>query len=75
MLFRSFKLVDEAHAAGNAQLLGWQLAENWKIALVDWPDEAAALKHLLQVGAVSASTLHDRVPHLARAVAPVWRLT
>ena len=39
-----FRLVDEAHAAGSAQLLAWQLAENWKIGLVDWPDEAAALK-------------------------------
>ena len=26
-----FKLVDEAHAAGSAGLLGWQLAENWNI--------------------------------------------
>ena len=37
-----FRLVDEAHAAGSAQLLAWQLAENWKIGLVDWPDEADA---------------------------------
>ena len=28
-----FKLVDEAHAAGSAGLLGWQLAENWNIGL------------------------------------------
>ncbi|MEJ1231085.1 MAG: hypothetical protein WDM88_11360 [Galbitalea sp.] len=39
-----FRLVDEAHAAGSAQLMSWQLAENWKIGLVDWPDEAAQLK-------------------------------
>ena len=43
-----FRLVDEAHAAGSAQLLSWQLAETWKIGLVDWPDEAAALKRALR---------------------------
>jgi hypothetical protein len=36
-----FRLVDEAHAAGSSQLLAWQLAENWKIGLVDWPDESS----------------------------------
>ncbi|WP_423922794.1 AAA family ATPase [Frigoribacterium sp. 2-23] len=67
-----FRLVDEAHAAGSAQLLGWQLAENWKLGLVDWPDEAAALKRLLRHEHVTARLLHDAAPHLSRAVAPVW---
>ena len=43
-----FKLVDEAHAAGSAGLLGWQLAENWNIGLVDWPEEATELKRVLR---------------------------
>jgi hypothetical protein len=67
-----FRLVDEAHAAGNAQLLGWQIAENWKIGLVDWPDEAAALKRLLMRDAVTAYDLQTTAPHLSRTVAPVW---
>ena len=67
-----FRLVDEAHAAGSAQLLAWQLAENWKLGLVDWPDEAAALKRLLRHEHVTARLLHDAAPHLSRAVAPVW---
>ncbi|MET3767762.1 hypothetical protein ABIB15_000424 [Marisediminicola sp. UYEF4] len=67
-----FRLVDEAHAAGSAQLLGWQLAENWKIGLVDWPDEAAALKMALRRPAITSSILQDVAPHLARAIAPVW---
>jgi hypothetical protein len=67
-----FRLVDEAHAAGSAQQLAWQLAENWKIGLVDWPDEATALRELLRNDRVSAVTLQKLAPHLARAVAPVW---
>jgi hypothetical protein len=70
-----FKLVDEAHAAGNAQLLGWQLAENWKIGLVDWPDEAALLKRLLQRDGITAFDLQTTAPHLSRTVAPVWLTT
>jgi hypothetical protein len=67
-----FRLVDEAHAAGSAQLLGWQLAENWKIGLVDWPDEAALLKRLLVHENVTAFDLQTTAPHLSRTVAPVW---
>lgn len=67
-----FRLVDEAHAAGNAQLLGWQLAENWKIGLVDWPDEATLLKRLLVRESISAFDLQTTAPHLSRTVAPVW---
>ncbi|MCU1509395.1 MAG: family ATPase [Glaciihabitans sp.] len=67
-----FRLVDEAHAAGSAQLLGWQLAENWKIGLVDWPDEAQLLKRLLLRSEVTAFDLQTTAPHLSRTVAPVW---
>ena len=67
-----FRLVDEAHAAGNAALLGWQLAENWKIALVDWPDEANLLKRLLSRERVTAFDLQTTAPHLSRPIAPVW---
>lgn len=67
-----FRLVDEAHAAGSAQLLGWQLAENWKIGLVDWPEEASELKRLLSGGAMTSEQLQSAAPHLARSVAPIW---
>lgn len=67
-----FRLVDEAHAAGSAQLLGWQLAENWKLGLVDWPEEAAALKRLLRSDGVTSAGLHKAAPHLSRSIAPVW---
>ena len=70
-----FRLVDEAHAAGSAQLLGWQLAENWKIGLMDWPEEAEQLRHLLRGEQVDAVELHRTAPHLARVIAPVWLLS
>lgn len=67
-----FRLVDEAHTAGSAQLLAWQLAENWKLGLVDWPEEAAKLKQLLRGDTVDADELHRAAPHLTRFLAPVW---
>jgi hypothetical protein len=67
-----FRLVDEAHATGSAQLLAWQLAENWKIGLVDWPDEGRLLKKLLLRTSMDAFDLQTTAPHLSRAVAPVW---
>jgi hypothetical protein len=67
-----FRLVDEAHAAGSAQLLAWQLAENWKIGLVDWPDEALDLKQALAVDGLTSTALQHSAPHLARSVAPIW---
>lgn len=71
-LEHDFRLVDEAHSSGNAQLLGWQLAESWKLGLVDWPDEAAELKWMLAGGQVTSAELSARSPHLTRAIAPVW---
>ena len=67
-----FRVVDGTHSSGSAQLLAWQLAENWKIGLVDWPDEAAALKKLLLTDGLSSESLHRAAPHLSRTVAPVW---
>ncbi|MDI2098795.1 AAA family ATPase [Ruicaihuangia caeni] len=67
-----FRLVDEAHAAGSAQLLGWRLAEDWKLGIADWVDEAELLKRLLRRGELTAFDLQTNAPHLSRAVAPVW---
>ncbi|PZE23361.1 MULTISPECIES: ATP-binding protein [unclassified Curtobacterium] len=67
-----FRLVDDAHAAGVSQGLAWQLAENWKVGLVDWPDEAAQLKAQLRQPAITSRLLQDSAPHLSRAIAPVW---
>ncbi|WP_165064804.1 AAA family ATPase [Marisediminicola senii] len=67
-----FRLVDEAHAAASAAILGWQLAENWSIGLIDWPGEAAALKDALRRRSITADILQVQAPHLSRAVAPVW---
>lgn len=67
-----FRLVDETHASGSAALLAWQLAENWSVGLVDWPDEAAALKKLLRGTSTTSRDLQEAAPHLSRSVAPVW---
>lgn len=67
-----FRLVDEAHAADSAGLLSWQLAESWSLGLVDWPDEAAALKTALRRATISSEALQSAAPHLSRTVSPVW---
>ncbi|MDM4762006.1 AAA family ATPase [Galbitalea sp. SE-J8] len=67
-----FRLVDEAHAGGNAGLLAWQLAENWRIGIVDWRDEADLLKNLLRRPNVTPYDLQTTAPHLSRTIAPVW---
>jgi hypothetical protein len=67
-----FRLVDDAHVAGSAQGLAHRLAEGWKIGLLDWPDEAGALKNALRADDIDAATLHRAAPHLSRALAPVW---
>ncbi|MFT4030089.1 MAG: AAA family ATPase [Protaetiibacter sp.] len=67
-----FRLVDEAHQQGSAGTLAWQLAESWRIGLVDWPDEAAALKRLITTDTLTAESLQRLAPHLSRTVAPVW---
>lgn len=67
-----FRLVDEAHASAAGPLLAWRLAENWKVALVDHPEEAATLKRMLRSDRVRVSALQSEVPNLFRVLAPVW---
>lgn len=71
-LEEDFRLVDDAHARGNAAALAWGLAEQWSMGLIDWPEEAAALKRLLRQEHVSSHDLHTAAPHLDRALTPVW---
>lgn len=67
-----FKLVDEAHASSSGMQLAWTLAETWKIGVVDWPEEADALRRLLRGESVSAATVQAQAPHLLKVLAPVW---
>ena len=67
-----FRLVDEAHASANAKQLSWQISENWKIGLVDWPDEASALKRALAKDRLTSFDVQTSAPHLSRTIAPVW---
>jgi hypothetical protein len=67
-----FRLVDEAHASATGGQLAWQLADAWKIGVVDWPEEAAALRQLLRGQLTTPAALQSGAPHLARSLAPVW---
>ncbi|MDF2574560.1 MAG: family ATPase [Agromyces sp.] len=67
-----FRLVDEAHASAAGPQLAWHLAENWKVGLVDHPDEAERLKRMLRADRVHPAALHHDTPQLFRTLAPVW---
>ena len=70
-LERDFRLVDEAHAAASGPLLAWQLATQWRIAIVDQPAEADALKQVLR-GTPTPASLVAAAPTLTRVLVPVW---
>ena len=71
-LENDFRVVDEAHTASSAAQLVWQLAQAWKIGLVDYADEAEALRNLLRASGVNSRALVEQAPHLSRSIAQVW---
>lgn len=71
-LEQDFRLVDEAHAQSNGKRLAWQLADAWRLALDDRPQEADALRQLLQSRIEDPVVLHREAPHLLKLLAPVW---
>lgn len=71
-LERDFRLVDEAHGAASGKILAALLAQQWKIAIVDFPAEAAALKQVLLNANSTAGQIVAAAPTLVRQLAPVW---
>lgn len=67
-----FRLVDAEHARSNGPALAARLAESWKVALVDFPEETSRLKHELRRDSLSVRTLMRVAPQVARALTPVW---
>lgn len=71
-LEHDYRLVDQAHITGNSQKIAHILAESWRIALRDLPDQAQALKTALKTGHATPSHLRDVAPALLDILAPVW---
>ncbi|WP_038110915.1 DEAD/DEAH box helicase [Tropheryma whipplei] len=71
-LEQDFKLVYRASMAAAGTLLAWNMAESWKVALVDYPDEAIELKDLLLKGHLVPEKLFGKAPNLAKVLSPVW---
>ncbi|MDQ0649102.1 hypothetical protein QFZ53_003298 [Microbacterium natoriense] len=71
-LERDFRLVDEAHAAAAGPLLAWQLANQWKIAIVDEPHESQNLRRALKQAGTTTAEIVSAAPTLVNALAPVW---
>ncbi|MGO1544554.1 MAG: AAA family ATPase [Gulosibacter sp.] len=67
-----FRVVDDAHTESSSKQLAWQIAQAWKVALVDEADEAKALRELLRGSGVSSNRLINRSANLAGTVAQVW---
>ncbi len=71
-LERDFRLVDEAHASAAGPLLAWQLAAQWKIAIVDEPTESQHLRRALTQGAPTTAEIVSAAPTLTSVLAPAW---
>ncbi len=70
-----FRLVDDAHAGANGALLASSLADAWRVAVLDYKQEALALREALRSGYTSASALVQRASNLLRVLAPVWTMS
>ncbi|MGV2985695.1 AAA family ATPase [Microbacterium sp. AGC85] len=71
-LERDFRLVDEAHASMAGPLLAWQLANQWRIAIVDEPAESQNLRRALTQGVPSTAEIVGAAPTLMNVLAPAW---
>lgn len=71
-LEHDYRLVDQAHRAGNAARLAHSLAEAWRIAIVDLPDETSNIKVALTTGPSTLTNLLSVAPTLTDILAPVW---
>ncbi|KJQ55272.1 AAA family ATPase [Microbacterium sp. SA39] len=71
-LERDFRLVDEAHAAMAGPLLAWQLANQWRIAIVDEPQQSQHLRRALTQPTTTTAEVVSAAPALVEVLAPVW---
>lgn len=71
-LERDFRLVDEAHAAMAGPLLAWQLANQWRIAIVDEPQQSQHLRQALTQSATTTAQVVSAAPTLVDVLAPAW---
>ncbi|WP_199731546.1 AAA family ATPase [Leucobacter sp. OH1287] len=70
-----FRLVDDAHAGANGTVLAAQLADAWRVAILDSRAEAQALRDLLRAGTPSPEALFQVAPNLVNTLAPVWAMS
>lgn len=64
--------MDEAHAAMAGPLLAWQLANQWRIAIVDEPTESKNLRRALTQGTPTTAEIVSAAPTLMNVLAPAW---
>lgn len=70
-----FRLVDDAHAGANGTVLAANLADAWRVAVLDNPREAQALRDGLRSARSTIGTLAKSAPTLMSALAPVWTVS
>ena len=70
-----FRLVDDAHQRANGPTLAAQLGHAWKVAVLDHPAEAQALRQSLRAGEVTPTEISASAPHLLETLAPVWAVS
>ncbi|MDO5052363.1 MAG: AAA family ATPase [Pseudoclavibacter sp.] len=74
-LEHDFRTVDQAHPRSTAQQLAWQLAEAWRVALVDHADQAEPLRALLRRQGVTSARLVREAGRIAAPLTQLWLAT
>ena len=70
-----FRTVDAAHTAVSAAQLRWQLAEEWRVAVVDHEHEVEPLRAMLRGAGVAPARLVAEAGKLADPLTRVWLAT
>ena len=70
-----FKLVDDAHSGANGQVLAARLADEWRVALLDYTAQAQALRDALKADQATPAQLASVAPELLSVIAPVWMMS
>lgn len=70
-----FRVVDQAHTDHSAAQLAWQLAEAWKVAIVDYSEQADALRQLLRRPGVPSTKLAVEAGDVSKSIAQLWLTT
>ncbi|TKV29583.1 DUF4011 domain-containing protein [Arthrobacter sp. NamB2] len=70
-----YRLADNAHIASGPARIRWTLAERWRNAVADHPDDAGRLRQELKDGTLTLEVFASLHRDLVAALLPVWAVS